>query len=119
MVPAETNDALRLLKDRLAIMSDVQGIESLLHWDHQTYMPAGGVAGRAEQLATLRRLAHELLVSEETGRLLDSAEESGSEDSSLLRLAWREYGRATKLPARLVEELARATPRDSWRDRAW
>jgi hypothetical protein len=29
----------------------------------QTYMPEGGVAGRAELLATLSRLVHELLVS--------------------------------------------------------
>jgi carboxypeptidase Taq len=35
--------------------------------------------------------------------------EPGSGDFSLLRLARREYGRATKLPVRLVEELARAT----------
>ncbi len=111
VVPGEANDVLRLLKDRLAAISDVRGIESLLLWDQQTYMPAGGVAGRAEQLATLRRLAHELLVSEQTGRLLASVSQSEpeSEDFSLLRLARREYGRATKLPARLVEELARAT----------
>ena len=111
MVPDEANDALGLLEDRLATISDVHGIESLLLWDQQTYMPAGGVAGRAEQLATLGRLAHELLVSEETGRLLASVNEPEpeSEDFSLLRLARREYGRATKLPVRLVEELARAT----------
>ncbi len=111
MVSDEANDALRLLKDRLATISDVKGVQSLLLWDQQTYMPAGGVASRAEQLATLTRLAHELLVSEETGRLLDSANEPKpeSEDSALLRLARRDYGRATKLPAGLIEELARAT----------
>jgi carboxypeptidase Taq len=111
VVPGEANDVLRLLKDRLAAISDVRGIESLLLWDQQTYMPAGGVAGRAEQVATLRHLAHELLVSGEMGRLLGSVNqpEPESEDFSLLRLARREYGRATRLPARLVEELARAT----------
>src|SRR3712207_9517314 len=64
-------------------------------------MPAGGVAGRAEQVATLRHLAHELLVSGEMGRLLGSVNqpEPESEDFSLLRLARREYGRATRLPA--------------------
>jgi hypothetical protein len=34
-------------------------------------MPEGGVAGRAEQFATPRRLGHEMLLSEEPGRLLD------------------------------------------------
>ena len=105
MVPDEANDALRLLKDRLATISDVQATQSLLLWDQQTYMPAGGVPGRAEQLATLRRLAHEMLVSKETGRLLDSVGEPApeTEEFALVRLARREYGRATKLPAHLVE----------------
>jgi carboxypeptidase Taq len=102
---------LQLLKGRLAIISDVNAAEAALSWDQQTYMPEGGVAGRAEQLATLSRLAHEMLVSEETGRLLRNVEEPapGSEDSALVRLARREYQRATRLPTELVAELARAS----------
>src|SRR3712207_4829831 len=94
VVPDEANVALQLLKDRLATICDVRGIESLLLWDQQTYMPAGGVAGRAEQLATLRLLGHESLVSGETGRLLGSVSqpEPESADFSLLRL---EIGRAS------------------------
>jgi carboxypeptidase Taq len=106
------NEALLLLKDRLATISDVNAARKALSWDRQTYMPEGGVAARAEQLATLSRLAHEMLVSEETGALLLGAleePEPSSEGSDLVRLARREYERATKLPKRLVEELARAT----------
>jgi carboxypeptidase Taq len=79
VVPAEAKDALQLLKDRLATISDVHGVQSLLLWDQQTYMPAGGVAGRAEQLATLGLFAHELLISEETGQLLGSVKEPEAE----------------------------------------
>jgi carboxypeptidase Taq len=102
---------LQLLKERLATISDVQAAEAALRWDRQTYMPEGGVVGRAEQLATLSRLAHEMLVSEDTGGLLRNVDEPapGSEDSALLRLVRREYERATKLPAELVAELARAS----------
>jgi carboxypeptidase Taq len=105
------NEALRRLKDRLATISDVNAARKALHWDRQTYMPEGGIEGRAEQLATLSRLAHEMLVSSETAELLAVLEEpeAGSEDFALLRLARREYERAAKLPDRLVEELARAT----------
>ena len=60
------------LKDRLASVRDLRSANSLLFWDRQTYMPKGGVADRAEQMTTLRRLAHEMLVHAETGRLLDS-----------------------------------------------
>ena len=105
------NESLRPLRARLATISDVRAAGAVLGWDQQTYMPPGGVAGRAEQLATLGRLAHEMLVSEETGALLDAAgePEPGSEDAALVRLARRDYERATKLPGRLVADLSRAT----------
>jgi carboxypeptidase Taq len=103
--------ALKRLKDRLATISDLRAASSLLFWDRQTYMPKGGVAGRAEQMATLSRLAHEMLVDVETGRLLDSLGEPdpSSEEGALIRRARRDYKRATKLPAELVAEITRAT----------
>ena len=102
---------LQLLKDRLATISDVSAAEAALDWDRQTYMPGGGVEGRAEQLAALRRLAHEILVSKETRSLLEVLDEPepGSEDFALARLARRDFERAVRLPAELVAELARAS----------
>ena len=110
MSDREQNGALGPLKARLATISDVGAASAVLGWDQQTHMPPGGVAGRAEQLATLGRLAHEMLLSEETASLLDAAgePEPGSEDAALVRLARREYERATKLPSRLVAEISRA-----------
>ena len=43
-------------------------------WDQNTYMPPGGAEARAEQLATLERLAHVRLVDPELVRLLDALE---------------------------------------------
>ena len=104
-------DPLQQLLERLATVGDVRSAASVLAWDRQTYMPAGGVEGRARQLATLVRLAHEMLVSEQTCRLLEAAGhgEPGSEEAALLRIARREHGRAARLPARLVEETTQAT----------
>jgi carboxypeptidase Taq len=104
-------DPLRLLMERLATVSDVSSAASVLAWDRQTYMPEGGVGGRAQQLATLARLAHEMLVSEEVRGLLEAAGhgEPGSEQAALLRIIRRDHGRATKLPPRLVEETSYAT----------
>ncbi|HET7273363.1 MAG TPA: carboxypeptidase M32 [Rubrobacter sp.] len=106
-----TNDTFGPLKKRLATISDVYSAASVLAWDRQTYMPEGGVRGRAEQLASLARLAHEMLVSPETGELLDGAgeREPGSDEAAFMRLARREHGRAIRLPARLVAETSRAT----------
>jgi carboxypeptidase Taq len=105
------NGDLGPLGDRLATIGDLRSAASVLAWDRQTYMPDGGVRGRAEQLATLARVAHEMLVSPETGRLLERAgeREPGSDETALLRLARRQYDRAVKLPVHLVAETSRAT----------
>ena len=105
------NGDLGPLRDRLATIGDLRSAASVLAWDRQTYMPEGGARGRAEQLATLSRVAHEMLVSPETGMLLEEAggQEPGSDEAALLRLARREHDRAVRLPSRLVEETSRAT----------
>ena len=107
----ERDSVYELLKNRLATISDLRSAKSLLFWDQQTYMPGGGVAGRAEQMATLSRLAHEMLTDDETKGLLDASGEPdpSSEEGALLRRALRDYERATKLPAELVAETSRAT----------
>src|ERR671939_947795 len=107
----EHETAYERLKDRLASINDLSSANALLFWDRQTYMPEGGVAGRAEQMATLSRLAHEMFVDAETGRLLDSSGEwySSSEKGALLRRVRRDHKRATRLPAELVAEITRTT----------
>jgi carboxypeptidase Taq len=114
----EQKKAYERLKERLATISDLRSTKSLLFWDQQTYMPGGGVEGRAEQMATLSRLSHELLTDSDTVRLLDAAgePEPSSEEWALLRRARREYDRATKLPAELVAETSRVT---SMAEPAW
>jgi carboxypeptidase Taq len=111
VISARPDDNFQALGERLATISDVYSAASVLAWDRQTYMPEGGVRSRTEQLASLARLAHEMLVSSETGELLERAgeREPGSDEAVLLRLARREHGRASRLPARLVAETSRAT----------
>src|SRR5215210_5200575 len=106
----ERGTAYKRLKDRMATVRDLRSARSLLFWDQQTYMPAGGVAGRAEQMATLSRLGHEMLTDPETGMLLDSSwPEQSSEEGALVRRARRDYERATKLPSSLVAQITRTT----------
>jgi hypothetical protein len=83
------NRDLGPLTDRLATIGDLNCAASVLAWDRQTYMPEGGVRSRAEQLASLARVAHEMLVSPETGELLERAgeRELESDAGALLRLA--------------------------------
>lgn len=87
----------------------------VLAWDERTYMPHQGSAHRAEQMALLARLSHEMLTAPRLGELLTEVESSElvrsseSDESAIIRDIRRNYDRAVKLPARLVEELARVT----------
>ncbi|MHC4960087.1 MAG: carboxypeptidase M32 [Planctomycetota bacterium] len=97
---------------------------SLLGWDQETYMPHAGTDVRADQLALLSGLAHRRATAKEYGDLLAAAEqettgeETESERGATVREARREYDLAVKLPAKLVEEIAKANSlaRHAWVD---
>jgi carboxypeptidase Taq len=107
-------DRLGRLKDILGEVADVNRAGSVLSWDQETYMPPGGIANRADQLTTLRRIAHVRFTGDEVGELLDAVEGEvarepfDSDDASLVRVTRRDYDHARKLPADLVGEIARA-----------
>jgi carboxypeptidase Taq len=84
-------------------------------------MPPAGAESRAEQLATLARIRHQRLVSDELGRLLDEAAAEteapyDSDEASLVRVARREWEKARRVPAELRAEITRTA---SLAERAW
>jgi carboxypeptidase Taq len=92
----------------------VGSVASVLGWDQETMMPSGGVEFRSRQLALLARMHHEQSTSPRIGDLLDRASADGSLDptgpeAANVREMRRDYDRARKLPARLVEELAKVS----------
>src|SRR4029077_15430952 len=62
------------LEARFRRLGAVEEAIAVLHWDAAAMMPAGGAAARAEQLATLRGIAHQLLAAAEITDLLAAAE---------------------------------------------
>ena len=87
---------LTRLKSKLAEICDLKGAASVLGWDQQTYMPPGGASARAEQLATLEKLSHEMFISAEMGERLEGAARSnGSRD-----LCRASRARARSVPSR-------------------
>ncbi|MFO0948047.1 MAG: carboxypeptidase M32 [Planctomycetota bacterium] len=88
---------------------------SVLAWEEQTYMPAGGAEHRGNQLALLAGLRHEKLTDPSVGELLERVANEkidGGKDGVMaanIREWRRVYDRATKLPKSLVEELAKTT----------
>src|SRR5690348_7707006 len=107
-------DALERLKERLAEVTDLGKVTRLLSWDQQTMMPPAGTGHRADQMATLQRLAHELFTDPEVGRMLDELrplEESldpDSDDATLISLVRRDYEKAVNVPASLRAAMTRA-----------
>jgi carboxypeptidase Taq len=118
------NDHFSTLRTRLAEITDLRRVGSLLFWDQQTMMPRAAASGRAEQLATLNRLAHELFVSDETGKLLDELrgyEESldpESDEASLIRVTRLDYEKARRVPSELRAEMTRAASKglEAWHE---
>ena len=102
------------LRGRLGEIDDLEKAAGLLAWDEETKMPPTGADARAEQRATLNRIAHDLQVAPELGELLDELgsfeEEYGhaSFEASLVRVARRDYDKAVRVPSALRAELTRA-----------
>jgi carboxypeptidase Taq len=94
-------------------------IESLLDWDMETCMPRRAAEQRAAQLALIAGVAHEKLTSDELGGLITRLERAGTNDpaeATNIRELRREFDRAVRIPASLVQEIARvcALARDAW-----
>lgn len=100
------------LEERFRRISGVEGALAILNWDTAVVMPRKAAADRGEQLAALKRLAHDLLVHAETGDQLAGAEAEADLDpwqAANLREMRRKYRHAHAIEPALVEALARAT----------
>jgi carboxypeptidase Taq len=65
---------LTLLNERIGAINDLLTTVNLLVWDSRTMMPPGGAAARGRQIATLTRLARDLICDDEMLRRLEGAE---------------------------------------------
>lgn len=108
MNPATAYSDLMQRAKQVAVLNSCS---SVLGWDQQTYMPKGGAAFRGEQLALLANLAHKQATEPRVGELLNAVEAfpPDSIEAANVRELRHSYHRATKIPPRLVEELARVT----------
>ena len=116
------NEQFAALRSRLGTIADLSTAAGLLVWDEETKMPPEGAEARAEQRATVNRIAHELQIAPELGELLESlrdveaAHDHDSFEASLIRVARRDYEKQARVPAELRAEMTRAGSRGY---RAW
>ena len=119
---AESLAAYRDLESRFRRMSALGGALSVLYWDRSVIMPSGSAADRAEQVATLEVIEHEMITGPAVADLLDAAEEDRAgldawQAANLAEMRHR-WTHANALPADLVDARARTFARAEmlWRE---
>src|SRR5687768_3546494 len=93
------------LLEKVYEIHDLDKAAGVLAWDRQVNMPDGGATARTQQMATLRRISHNLSVSDEFGEAIEAAESElsdaayDSNEAALLRHLRYAYEQERKLPA--------------------
>src|SRR5579863_2613646 len=101
----------KTLETRFARLGSLEEAAAILQWDSSSMMPHGGADARAEQLATLKVVCHEILTDPALPDLLPAAETQNDLDGwqrANLAEMRRRWVHATAVPATLVVELSKA-----------
>ncbi len=99
------------LEQKFGRLLTLRDAEMMLHWDASTMMPPGGAAARAEQIAALKTVQHEILTASETKDELSAAAEDAGLDqwqSANLREMRHLWTHANALDTELVTALSKA-----------
>ncbi|MCZ0960848.1 carboxypeptidase M32 [Paracoccus benzoatiresistens] len=100
------------INDLLAFQRQTEALSSVaerLGWDQETVMPRGAVEQRAEEMAAMEAVLHERRTDPRIGEWLEVAEPESEADTRAVELIARDFNRASRIPARLAQELARVT----------
>lgn len=110
MTPEQAYAELVHRMKEVAVLGNTAGI---LGWDQEVYMPPANAPYRAEQLSLLAGMCHHKFTDPRVGELISIAGAPGKlttdplSDSAVNLREWRRsFDRATKLPQKLVEEMA-------------
>ena len=114
-------NAIEELREYFAEIMRLNYISSLLNWDQEVnMMNYKSVEGRAKQTSLISKLIHQRITSEKVGKLIKEAEKLSLNEieSAMLREITREYNLETKLPVKLVVEIAETSvlAAKNWRD---
>ncbi|MFN3273746.1 MAG: carboxypeptidase M32 [Paracoccus sp. (in: a-proteobacteria)] len=100
------------LDDLLAFQRQTEALSSVaerLGWDQETVMPRGATEQRSEEMAAIEAVLHERRTDPRLGEWLDAARPRSEAETRIIALIARDFTRASRIPARLAEELARLT----------
>lgn len=104
------NNSYKKYQEILKKIADVNYSSALLSWDQETYMPEKGAEFRAQQLATLAGIAHDMSITDELGNLLIelNRQDLDEEQKRDVEESLKDYNKRKKYPTEFVEILSRA-----------
>ena len=96
----------------MAFQRDTEALGQImqrLSWDQEAMMPRGAAGQRAEEMAALETVLHARRTDPRLADWLAGAEAPDPAGARALELIGKAHARATRIPARLAAEIARAT----------
>lgn len=97
-------------KEQMQKIADINYAGAVLNWDQETYMPPKGADFRAQQLATLAGISHEISTGNELGTLLEalSGDNSLSEkEKRNITESFKDYKDRKKYSTEFVQVMSR------------
>lgn len=116
------HDAIARLLAKAQEIADLREVSEHLNWDSNTYLPPGGEDSRAQQIATLTGVIHDLCSKSSLGECLEDAKSLDEQDllneydQALIRLMERSHRLAVTVPKSLQSQLAESSARG---ENAW
>src|SRR6056297_2023167 len=108
---SDTTTAYEALLDHVERLTYVGDAGSVLQWDQQVMMPAGGTPARAKQSSALSTLHHDLLTDDQLAEWLDELDGADlePEQAAVVREVRRDHERAVRVSSDLVERISEAS----------
>jgi carboxypeptidase Taq len=90
-------------------LADMRAALALMQWDQETYLPVKGTGFRAQQVATLSEMAHEMATSKKLGSLLeklDNAPGLNETEKKNISLNREDFLKQKKYPTAFIRKMS-------------
>jgi carboxypeptidase Taq len=109
LITQDSRDLYEKYRAHMRRLADLRSALALMQWDQETYMPPKGAEFRAQQVATLSEMAHELATAEKLGALLESLEQApglNEKEKKNISLTKEDFEKQKKYPPAFVRKMS-------------
>src|ERR1700712_1170761 len=111
---ASTRELYEEYRQHMRKLADVRASLALMQWDQETYLPVKGASFRAQQVATLSEIAHELATADKLGNLLallEGAAGLNETEKKNIYLNREDFLKQKKYPSAFVRKMSETVSR--------